>query len=234
MDLKDNHPIDGHHCLLSQRECKKLCWEESFELPDGRTTYFCEDSDLLWADGKDACEAPFPIQASTENRLFGQWIAKKLSWNKADITHLDYISPEKATTEYATIYNSLSHSVNPASLIRSIDNNKEIRQLIILFHNASSREAIHCGPHWPVWQQKANYFFSPKAIEELMADTSFKLEEAHPVEYLMHKNTVASKKSSHPRTAFWRGPLRSLIHRIGGRLNTQDAGHIVYLFSRDT
>ena len=67
-----------------------------------------------------------------------------------------------------------------------------------------------------------------------MADTTFKLEEAHPVEYLMHKNTVASKKSSHPRTAFWRGPLRSLIHRIGGRLNTQDAGHIVYLFSRDT
>ncbi|MEC8031977.1 MAG: hypothetical protein VX119_01735 [Bacteroidota bacterium] len=234
MDLKVNHPIDGHHCPLSQRECKKSCWEESFKLPDGRTTYLCEDSDLLWADSKDAREAVFPIQASNENRLFGQWIAKKLSWNKADITHLDYVSPEKATTEYATIYNSLSHSVNPASLIRSIDNNKEIRQLIILFHNASSREAIHCGPHWPVWQQKANYFFSPKAIEELMADTSFKLKEAHPVEYLMHKNTIASKKSSHPRTAFWRGPVRSLIHRIGGRLNTQDAGHIVYLFSRDT
>ena len=234
MDLKDNHPIDGHHCPLSQRECKKSCWEESFKLPDGRTTYFCEDSDLLWADSKDAREAVLPIQASNENRLFGQWIAKELSWNKADITHLDYVSPEKATTEYATIYNSLSHSVNPASLIRSIDNNKEIRQLIILFHNASSREAIHCGPHWPVWQQKANYFFSPKAIEELMADTSFKLKEAHPVEYLMHKNTIASKKSSHPRTAFWRGPVRSLIHRIGGRLNTQDAGHIVYLFSRDT
>lgn len=234
MDLKDNHPIDGHHCPLSQRECKKSCWEESFKLPDGRTTYLCEDSDLLWADSKEAREVLFPIQASTEYRLFNQWLAKKLSWNKADVSHLDYVSPEKATTEYATIYNSLSHSVNPASLIRSIDNNKEIRQLIILFHNASSREAIHCGPHWPVWQQKANYFFSPKAVEELMADTSFKLEEAHPVEYLMHKNTIASKKSSHPRTAFWRGPVRSLIHRIGGRLNTQDAGHIVYLFSRDT
>ena len=233
MDSKDNHPIDGHQCPLSERECKKSCWEQPFELPDGRTTYCCEDSDLLWADSKEASEAVFPIQASTENRLFDQWLAKKLSWNKADVTHLDYVSPEKATTEYATIYNSLSHSVNPASLIRSIDNNTEIRQLIILFHNASSREAIHCGPHWPVWQQKANYFFSPMAIEELMADTSFKLEEAHSVEYLMHKNTVASKQSSHPRTAFWRGPVRSLIHRIGGRLNTQDAGHIVYLFSRD-
>jgi len=234
LDLKDNHPVDGHHCPLSERDCKKSCWEESFELPDGRTTYFCEDSDLLWADGKDASESVFPIQASTEYRLFNQWLAKKLSWNEADVSHLDYVSPEKATTEYAAIYNSLSHSVNPASLIRSIDNNTEIRQLIILFHNASSREAIHGGPHWPVWQQKANYFFSPKAIEELMAGTSFKLEEAHPVEYLIHKNTIASKKSSHPRTAFWRGPVRSLIHRIGGRLNTQDAGHIVYLFSRDT
>lgn len=233
MDARDNHPIDGLHCPLSERECKKSCWEESFELPDGRTTCFCEDSDLLWADSKDAREATFPIQASIEYRLFDQWLAKKLSCNIVDITHLDYVSPEKATTEYATIYNSLSHSIDPASLIRSIDNNTGIRQLIILFHNASSREAIHCGPHWPVWQQKANYFFSPKAIEELMADTSFKLEEAHPVEYLMHKNTIASKKSSHPRTAFWRGPVRSLIHRIGGRLNTQDAGHIVYLFSRD-
>ena len=233
MDLKDNHPIDGHFCPLSERDCKKSCWEESFELPDGRTTYFCEDSDLLWADGKDVSEAVFPIQASTEYRLFNQWLAKKLSWNEADVSQLDYVSPEKATTEYAAIYNRLSHSVNPVSLIRSIDNNTGIRQLIILFHNASSREAIHCGPHWPVWQQKANYFFSPKAIEELMKDTSFKLEEAHPVEYLMHKNTITSKKSSHPRTAFWRGPVRSLIHRIGGRLNTQDAGHIVYLFSRD-
>ncbi|MEC7268142.1 MAG: hypothetical protein VXV82_05930 [Bacteroidota bacterium] len=233
MDSRDNHPINGLHCPLSERECKKSCWEESFELPDGRTTCFCEDSDLLWANGKDAREATFPIQASTEYRLFDQWLAKKLSWDKDDTTHLDYVSPEKTTTACATIYNSLSHSIDPVSLIRSIDNNTGIRQLIILFHNAASREAIHCGPHWPVWQQKANYFFSPKAIEELMNDTSFKLEEAHPVEYLMHKNTIASKKSSHPRTAFWRGPVRSLIHRIGGRLNTHDAGHIVYLFSRD-
>lgn len=207
--------------------------DESFELPDGRTVCTCEETDLIWADGKDKCDVTFPIQASLEYGLFDRWLTKKLSWNKADITHLDYVSPEKADTECVTICDSLSHSINPAFLIHSIDNNSKIREFVILIHNASSREAIHCGSHWPTWQQQANYFFSPNAIKILMESTSFKLKASYPVEYLMHENTMMAKRASHPKTAFWRGRVRSLIHRIGGRLNTQDAGHIVYLFSRD-
>ena len=101
--------------------------------------------------------------------------------------------PEKASSKQAVIYKSLSHSIDPAALIRSVNSNRTIEELGIFFHNAWSREAIHCGPHWPVWQQKANYFFSPKAINHLLAETSFKLKDAYPVEYLIHKNTVASK-----------------------------------------
>lgn len=232
MDSKHNQE-GGQNCPFFDKKCERSCLEEAFELPDSRTVCACEETDLIWVDGKDEIGTFLPLQAGPEYGLFDRWLSKKLSWNKDDITHLDYISPEKATTQCVTIHNSLSHSFNPASLIHSIDNNSMIREFVVLFHNASSREAIHCGSHWPIWQQQANYFFSPKAIKLLMESTSFKLKASYPVEFLMHKYTMMAKRASHPKTAFWRGRVRSLIHRIGGRLNTDDAGHIIYLFSRD-
>ncbi|MGB1119422.1 MAG: hypothetical protein ACPGYR_02905 [Chitinophagales bacterium] len=221
---------DNHHS--DDTGGSEINTEESFELPDGRTALLYEDREFILVDEMHQNNSALPLQETPQHISFNLWLEKKLSWSKGETSHLDFVDPEKASSKQAVIYTSLSHTHDPSALIRTVDSNPKIKELGILFHNAWSRESIHCGPHWPVWQQKANYFLSPKAIKELMAETSFKLEEAYPVEYLMHQNTVASKKSSHPRTAFWRGPLRSLIHRIGGRLNTHDAGHIFYLFSR--
>ena len=233
MNSKDNGQPAEHNHLSDGVGNKELHKEESFELPDGRVALLFEDSELIQVDNKDEGSSIIPILESPEHISFNQWLDKKLSWKKEDTSHLDFVLPEQGSSKQAIIYQSLSHANEPTSLIRSIDKNPKIKELGILFHNAWSREAIHCGPHWPIWQQQANYFFSTKAINNLMAETSFQLKDAYPVEYLIHKNTVASKKSSHPRTAFWRGPVRSLIHRIGGRLNTDDAGHIFYLFSRN-
>ena len=233
MDSKDNGQPAEHNHLFDDVESKELLKEDSFDLPDGRVAFLFEDSKYIRVDNKHQQGSSFPLLETPQQASIDLWLKKKLSWKTEEITHLDYTSPEKASSKQAVIYKSLSHSIDPAALIRSVNSNRTIEELGIFFHNAWSREAIHCGPHWPVWQQKANYFFSPKAIKHLLAKTSFKLKDAYPVEYLIHKNTVASKKSSHPRTAFWRGPVRSLIHRIGGRLDTQDAGHIFYLFSRD-
>ena len=234
MDSKDKGQPAEHNHLPDSSGNKELNKEESFDLPDGRVACLFEDDEFIRVDNKHQKNAAFPLPETQKHTSFDLWLKKKLFWKKEETTHLDYVSPEQASNKQAVIHKSLSHNIDPADLIRSINNNAKIKELGILFHNAWSREAIHCGPHWPVWQQQATYFFSPKAIEKLMAETSFKLKDAFPVEYLIHKNTVASKKSSHPRTAFWRGPVRSLIHRIGGRLDTQDAGHIFYLFGRDT
>ena len=234
MDSKDNGQPAEHNQLFDDVESKELLKEDSFDLPDGRVACLFEDREFIRVDEMHQNDFALPLQETPQHVSFNLWLEKKLSWKKGETSHLDFVAPEKASSRQAVIYKSLSHNIDPADLIRSINNNAKIKELGILFHNAWSREAIHCGPHWPVWQQQATYFFSPKAIEKLMAETSFKLKDAFPVEYLIHKNTVASKKSSHPRTAFWRGPVRSLIHRIGGRLDTQDAGHIFYLFGRDT
>ena len=233
MDLKDTLQSAKQNHSLDDAGRKGGYGEESFDLPDGRVALLCEDKELIQVDNKHKGSSIIPILESPEHISFNQWLDKKLSWKKEDTSHLDFVLPEQGSSKQAIIYQSLSHANEPTSLIRSIDKNPKIKELGILFHNAWSREAIHCGPHWPIWQQQANYFFSTKAINNLMAETSFQLKDAYPVEYLIHKNTVASKKSSHPRTAFWRGPVRSLIHRIGGRLNTDDAGHIFYLFSRN-
>ncbi|HAB89597.1 MAG TPA: hypothetical protein DCF84_03595 [Bacteroidetes bacterium] len=233
MDLKDNsHPAEQNQ-VSDGAGSKELYEEENFTFPDGRVASLFEDREFIRVDDMHQKNSTLPLQETPQHTSFDLWLEKKLSWKKGETCHLDFVAPEKASSKQAVIYTSLSHTIDPAALIHSVNNNVKIKELGILFHNAWSREAIHCGPHWPVWQQQATYFFSPKAVNHLLAETAFKLIDAYPVEYLIHKNTIASKKSSHPRTAFWRGPVRSLIHRIGGRLDSQDAGHIFYLFSRD-
>jgi hypothetical protein len=233
LDSKDNSHPDEQNQVSDGAGSKELYEEENFTLPDGRVAFLSEDREFIRVDDMHQNDSTPPQQETSQQTPFDLWLKKKLSWNKEETTHLDYVSPEQASSKQAVIYKSFSHTIDPAALIHSVNNNVKIKELGILFHNAWSREAIHCGPHWPVWQQQATYFFSPKAVNDLLAETAFKLTNAYPVEYLIHKNTVASKKSSHPRTAFWRGPVRSLIHRIGGRLDSQDAGHIFYLFTRD-
>ena len=234
MDSKETHHAEGHDHLLDDLNEEESYKEESLDLPDGRVAILFEGREYIRVDSKHEKDSTFPLPEILQYVSIDQWIEKNLSWKKEEITHLDFVSPEKTSNERAIIYKSLSHSIEPDSLIRLIHHNAKITELGVLFHNAWSREAIHCGPHWPVWEQEANYFFSPTAISELMKPTSFTLKASYPVEYLMHENTMKAKKVSHPKTAFWRGRIRSLIHRIGGRLNTDDAGHIFYHFTRNT
>ena len=223
--------VSNNSCPLASEGCLDKLTVEEFTLSDGSHVHYCEECDLLWAQ-RTSCK--YNSETSTEDALkFNQWLLNKQSWhtNSFESPHSKEI--EKISSKRVILHDSLSHQDDPTALLESIEKNIKIKELGILIHNASSREAIHCGSYWPIWEEQARYFFSPTTIKMLMEPTSFQLKASYPVEFLMYENTMKVKKASHPKTAFWRGRVRSLIHRIGGRLNTDDAGHIFYLFSRN-